>query len=183
MTASIFPQLVRSRLEALPTHPPQRRRAPRATADGPAPHAPEAPGAGPAVGPGPAPLPRNLVGLTILVVDDDEASLDYFEVALRTCGAVVVTASGAIDALRVLQEQRPNAVLSDIAMRGRDGYWLVREIRALAQASLRGVPVVATTAFGEHSRARTAAAGFAGHLPKPVDPELLCRTMGRVLGR
>jgi CheY-like chemotaxis protein len=44
--------------------------------------------------------------------------------------------------------------------------------------------VVATTAYGhEHSRARALAAGFNELLPKPVDPEVLCRTIARMAGR
>jgi CheY-like chemotaxis protein len=127
---------------------------------------------------------RSLVGLTLLVVDDDESSLDYFALALKTAGAVVTTASTAEDALRVVQEQRPDVVLSDIAMPGQDGYWLVRQIRGLPDQALCSVPVVATTAYGRlHSRDRTLAAGFVDHLPKPVEPDVLCATIARVAGR
>lgn len=128
--------------------------------------------------------PRNLAGLTVLVVDDDDGSLEYFAMALTMAGAVVTTASTAIDALRALQEQRAEVVLSDIAMPGHDGYWLVREIRAAADPAVRGVPVVATTAYGRvHSRDAALAAGFVDHLPKPVEPDLLCLTIARVAGR
>jgi CheY-like chemotaxis protein len=122
--------------------------------------------------------------LTVVVVDDDESTLEYFAFALRTCGATVETASNAPDALRLVQARRPDVVLSDIAMTGHDGYWLVREIRELgARVSLR-VPVVATTAYGrEHSRDRTLAAGFSEHLAKPVDPEVLCQTIAKAAGR
>jgi CheY-like chemotaxis protein len=133
--------------------------------------------------PRPSRLQRNLVGLRVVVVDDDDSSLDYFAMALRTCGAVVLTASTAKDALRLVQEQRPDVVLSDIAMRG-DGYWLVREIRGLADQAASLAPVVATTAFGrEHSRAGALAAGFNEFLAKPVDPEILCRTIANMAGR
>jgi hypothetical protein len=129
-------------------------------------------------------LPRNLLGLTVVVVDDDEASLEYFAVALRTCGADVLTASTAVEGLQLVEQARPHVVLSDIAMVGHDGYWLVREIRQYAEGARRRVPVVATTAYGrEHSRERILAAGFTEHLPKPVDPELLCRIIGNAAGR
>jgi CheY-like chemotaxis protein len=128
--------------------------------------------------------PGSLVGLTVLVVDDDEGSLDYFEVALRTAGAAVVTASSASDALRVVQERRPDVVLSDIAMPGQDGYWLVREIRRLPDPATRGVPVIATTAYGRlHSRERSLAEGFVDHLSKPVEPDRLCGAIARAAGR
>ena len=134
--------------------------------------------------PRPAPLPRNLTGLRVVVVDDDEASLEYFAFALRTCGAAVTTASNAIDGLRLVEAHQPDVVLSDIAMGGHDGYWLVREIRGLVDRASSATPVVATTAFGrEHSRDRTLAAGFTEHIAKPVDPEVLCQIIARAAGR
>jgi CheY-like chemotaxis protein len=132
----------------------------------------------------PLELPRNLVGLQVVVVDDDEDSLDYFVAALRACGAAVLKASTAVDALALVREREANVVLSDIAMVGHDGYWLVGEIRRLTDQKRRFIPVVATTAYGrEHPRARAVAAGFIELLPKPVDPEVLCRAIARAAGR
>ena len=131
-----------------------------------------------------SPFPRALVGLDVLVVDDDSGSLDYFAAALTLSGATVMTAPSALEALRLMRERRPHVVLSDIAMVGQDGYWLVREIRGLADDAARAVPVVATTAYGrEHSRDRALAGGFNDFLAKPVDPELLCRTIAKAVGR
>ena len=129
-------------------------------------------------------FPRDLVGLNVLVVDDDSGSLAFFAAALNLCGAAVMTAPSALEALRLMQERRPHVVLSDIAMVGHDGYWLLREIRGLPDPTARAVPVVATTAYGrEHSRARALAGGFSDFLPKPVDPELLCQTIAKATGR
>jgi CheY-like chemotaxis protein len=119
----------------------------------------------------------------VVVVDDDGGSLDYFATALRAADAVVVTASTAADGLRLIQERSPNVVLSDVAMPGQDGYWLVREIRGLS-TPLCDVPVVATTAYGRvHQRERALAAGFVDHLPKPVEPDVLCLAIARAAGR
>ena len=125
-----------------------------------------------------------LTGLTVVVVDDNEGNLDYFAFALRTYGALVLTATNAIDALRLVQDHRPDVVLSDIAMTGHDGYWLVQEIRSIADERICHVPVVATTAYGrEHSRERVLAAGFTTHLPKPVDPDVLLQAIAQAAGR
>jgi CheY-like chemotaxis protein len=129
-------------------------------------------------------LPRNLVGVSILVVDDDESTLEFLAAALTHCGARVTTATAAADALAAVAQARPDVVLSDIAMPTHDGYWLLSEIRKLDDARLRALPVVATTAYGRvHSRERTQAAGFVAHVAKPVDPETLCRAIASVLGR
>jgi CheY-like chemotaxis protein len=129
-------------------------------------------------------LPRVLNGVRALVVDDDEDNMELFSAALTACGATVATASRAGEALRLLAMQPFDIVVSDIAMPGGDGYWLIRQVRQLADERARGVPLLAVTAFGrEHSRMRSLAAGFVDHLQKPVDPELLCRTVARLLGR
>ena len=130
------------------------------------------------------PLPPLLTGLRALVVDDDADTRELFAAVLATGGATALQAGSASEALAVLAEQPVDVVLSDIAMPGGDGYWLVRQIRALPDTPVNAVPVVAVTAFGrEHSRARALAAGFADHLQKPTDPALLCRAVAAAAGR
>jgi CheY-like chemotaxis protein len=169
------------RLEAVPNRPARARRPIRATtgdrpANGPADIGASSESSSPKA----QVPPRTLRGLRVLVVDDDEGSLDYFSMALRSLGAVVVTASTALDAVRLFREQPPDVVLSDLAMPVHDGYWLVRELRELSVAAGRIVPVIAATAYGrEHSRERALAAGFADHLRKPIDPEALWAAIGR----
>lgn len=132
----------------------------------------------------PSPLPRNLVDVRVLVVDDDETTLEFLAAALSYCGAQVTTAASAAEALAALARARPDVVLSDIAMREHDGYWLLRAIRGLSDPVLSQVPVVAATAYGRvHSEDRTRAAGFVGHLAKPVDPDALCRAVAAAIGR
>jgi CheY-like chemotaxis protein len=129
-------------------------------------------------------LPRVLVGVRVLVVDDDPDTTDLFAAALAACGADVVTATSAAEALRALAARAPDVVVTDIAMPGADGYWLLREIRQLEDARARALPVLAVTAFGrEHFRARVLAAGFVDRLEKPVDPEALCAAVARASGR
>jgi len=178
--------MVRSvRCEALPMRPQHRHRGLRAAADDRPFRDDRLVGrAAKRSTPRPPALPRNLVGLQVVAVDDDEDSLEYFTAALRACGATVMTASTAVDALALVRERGPHVVLSDIAMVGQDGYWLVREIRGLDDKDARAVPVVATTAYGrEHPRARALAAGFVDLIPKPVDPEVLCLAIARAAGR
>lgn len=129
----------------------------------------------------PGPLQRILLGLRVLVVDDDEDVLELFAVALTACGAEVTTIDNARDAIALATRTRPHAIVSDIAMIGEDGYWLVRELKRLPPEILGDVPVIAATAYGrEHPRKRVLAAGFAEHLQKPIDPEQLCQAVARV---
>ena len=132
----------------------------------------------------PGPLQRILVGLRVLVVDDDADVLELFELALTACGADVTATNNARDAIALAARMRPHVIVSDIAMVGEDGYWLVRELKRLPTEIVGDVPVVAVTAYGrEHPRARVLAAGFVDHLQKPIDPEQLCRVVARAAGR
>lgn len=185
MTSAPRAVLDSPRSEALPERSVRRCRPVRAASDEG--RTPEEPVAAPHRA-SPASRPLRLVGslggLTVLVVEDDAASAEYFAVALRMAGAIAMIASTAVDALRMVQKHRPHVVLSDIAMPEHDGYWLVGAIRALADPALRDVPIVATTAHGaSHSRERSLAAGFVNHLPKPVEPDRLWATIARAAGR
>jgi CheY-like chemotaxis protein len=129
-------------------------------------------------------LPRILNGVRVLVVDDDEDTAELFAAALGACGGDVVAATSAREAMRILDVRAHDVVVTDLAMPGADGYWLLREIRQSADERTRAVPVLAVTAFGrEHVRSRTLAAGFVDHLEKPIDPEALCAAVARAVGR
>jgi CheY-like chemotaxis protein len=75
---------------------------------------------GDAPAPRPAPLQRILVGLRVLVVDDDPDVLELFAAALTSCGADVTTTDNARDAVALATRLRPHAIVSDIAMVGED---------------------------------------------------------------
>jgi CheY-like chemotaxis protein len=76
---------------------------------------------------------------------------------------------------------RPDLLLSDIAMPGRDGFDLVREVRSSGD-SLATIPAIALTAFAHaDDRRRAIEAGFDGHLPKPVDLDELAGAIRRLL--
>src|SRR5438128_3636289 len=102
----------------------------------------------------PVPLQRLLVGRRVLVVDDDADVLELFAVALTACGAEVTTTDNARDAVALATRTRPHAIVSDIAMAGEDGYWLVREIKRLPTEILGDVPVIAATGMDASIPAR-----------------------------
>jgi CheY-like chemotaxis protein len=178
-------------LEAVPRRDPgevRRHRSPMPPRDGNDEHAGSQPWVPGRFDDAPTPresrLPSVLRGLRVLIVDDDTDTAELFATALTACGAATSVAGTARAALQLAQETRPDVIVSDIAMAGEDGYWLVNEIRRHADTTINRVPVVAATAYGrEHSRVRALAAGFMDHLRKPVDPELLCLTVARAAGR
>lgn len=75
---------------------------------------------------------------------------------------------------------RAQLVVTDLAMPGHDGCWLLRQVRAHTGAA--DVRAVAVTAFTErYVRDQVLAAGFDAFVPKPIDPETLCVELHRVL--
>ena len=119
---------------------------------------------------GPRLSPSGLIGVHVLVVDDEEDTCELVEAILKQAGAVVRTAVSVDEALVALDEAPPDMVLCDIAMPGRDGFDLLYEARRRGGA-LTQLPFVALTAHAQEvERRRTLAEGFAVHIPKPVDP-------------
>jgi len=113
--------------------------------------------------------PPRLDGIRVLVVDDTVSVLEVLREILELAGASVTAVTGAEQALAVLQEERPDVLLSDLAMPGRGGYWLIGQVRALPPERGGATPAAALTAYGgpEH-RASILRAGFQYHVEKPV---------------
>jgi CheY-like chemotaxis protein len=72
-------------------------------------------------------------------------------------------------------------VLSEIKMLGRDGFELLRKIRALGMSAGGSVPIIAMSALVTHSGALMLDAGFQACLPKPFNPDKLVETILTVL--
>jgi PAS domain S-box-containing protein len=135
--------------------------------------------------PGGAPLlPAELAGLRVLVVDDQADARDLIKRVLEACGAEVITASDAEEALVLVERERPDVLVSDIGMPGADGFELLRRLRRLGPDRGGRVPAVALTAFARsEDRTRALRAGFLVHVSKPVDPSELVATVASVAGR
>jgi PAS domain S-box-containing protein len=142
---------------------------------------PDEPTAPPAASP-------DLTGLRVLLVEDEADSREILSHVLESCGATVTTAASAQQALDSLagdggQGGPFDALVSDIAMPGRDGFWFIREVRERGLDSRR-LPAIALTAYARPEERRgILLAGFQIHLPKPVDPEDLCAAVASLCGR
>ncbi|WP_440967772.1 response regulator [Massilia sp. GER05] len=117
-----------------------------------------------------------LAGARILLVDDNannrEVALDFLAVARMR----IDVATGGQEAVRMAKGGDYDLVLMDIQMHGMDGYTATRAIRALPGCA--DVPVVAMTAHAmAGDREKSLAAGMNDHVVKPIDPDLLLRTL------
>ena len=132
--------------------------------------------------PGPGLMSRNRIShFTIVVVEDDDDTRTSLGLFLGRLGANVVVASNAIEGVEAVKTSRPNLVLCDIKMPGRDGFEVLRKIRALGPAAGGSVPVIAMSALVTHAGTRMVDSGFNACLPKPFTPDRLLETILTVL--
>jgi CheY-like chemotaxis protein len=113
-----------------------------------------------------------LDGLRILVVDDCQDGAELLVEALTELGADVRIAFDGETGLAAAREFLPDAVLLDLALPDIDGYQVARRLQQ--ESRLTGTRIVAVTGYGRSSdQEKTRAAGFAAHVVKPIDLELL----------
>lgn len=119
-------------------------------------------------------MPDGLDGIRILLVDDDEDLLAVMQVILESDGALVTPISNADAALAELATRRPDVLVLDIIMPGRDGWSLLSEARR--RGALDGVTVLIVSGL-ELKPHQIADAGVNGYLSKPMDAKTLCTTI------
>lgn len=124
-----------------------------------------------------------LPGLRILLVDDDDETLQLVHRTFELSGAQVRSSRFADEALEILKEWIPDLLISDIAMPGHDGYWLIRQVRDLPDEK-NAIPAIALTAYASTAhQAKVVAAGFQMFVSKPVEPSVLLRAAEMLTGR
>jgi PAS domain S-box-containing protein len=119
----------------------------------------------------------SLQGISVLVVDDEADAREMVRRVLTHAGATVFTADATAPALDLLQQHRPDVLVSDIGLKDEDGYELIRRVRMLGDGVGR-IRAVALTAFSRlEDRTRAMLAGYQMHLTKPTDPRELIVTI------
>jgi CheY-like chemotaxis protein len=124
----------------------------------------------------PDPALPSLAGVQVLVVEDHDDTRQVFDQVLSLAGAVVNLAASARDALGYLD--RVAVIVTDYAMPGETGLWLLERVLERAQP----VPVILVTGYADLYAKQLATAPFARVLRKPVDPWQLCTVIAAVLG-
>jgi PAS domain S-box-containing protein len=127
-----------------------------------------------------------LDGLRILIVDDDADIRALLIYTLEVCGAEVMAAASADEAISALTASSPpmDILISDIGMPDEDGYALLRRVRALEPENGGRIPAIALTAYARTQDRRAALlAGFQSHVAKPVEPAELIAVIANLAGR
>ena len=114
----------------------------------------------------------------VLVVDDDESLRWITQLQLEEAGYAVLTAADGEQALRLVAEESPSLVITDLKMPGMSGIELLKRIRADHAETF----VVVITAFGTVQTAVEAMkSGAYDYLTKPIDHEELVLVVNRAL--
>lgn len=118
--------------------------------------------------------------IKVLVVDDDEANLDFFEDVLRQENFAIVKARDGIEALEKFDQYQPDLVLLDLMMPWLNGYDVCARLRRHPRA--RNVPIIMLTGLEEkETRPAALESGVDDFLTKPVDRDELLAHIHAVL--
>ncbi|HEX6212660.1 MAG TPA: ATP-binding protein [Methylomirabilota bacterium] len=118
----------------------------------------------------------------VLLVEDHADSRDMLRLLLEARGHKVAVAQDGPSAVEAIAASPPDLALVDLGLPGFDGYEVARRTRALPDGNQ--ITLVALTGYGqpEHQQ-QAAAAGFDGHLTKPVDVNELDGLLAKIKRR
>jgi CheY-like chemotaxis protein len=118
----------------------------------------------------------------VLIVEDDLSTRLLYREYLQHDGFRTVDAHNGHQALEKARSLRPNAVLTDLAVPGMDGFEFCRALRD--SPATREIPILAVTGHSEYldDPDRFAQAGIAHVLIKPCAPDIIAYELRRLLG-
>jgi diguanylate cyclase (GGDEF)-like protein len=123
---------------------------------------------------------EDLKDATIVMIDDEETTLDVIEMFLRDQGYTrFATTTDSRSALELINREKPDIVLLDLSMPHVDGLEILRDVRA--DESLVHIPVVILSATDSHQKLSALELGAADFLSKPVDPSELALRLRNTL--
>jgi chemosensory pili system protein ChpA (sensor histidine kinase/response regulator) len=129
--------------------------------------------------PGPARAPLTVAPL-VMIVDDSLTVRKITGRLLTREGFAVVTAKDGLDALQLLAERTPDAILLDIEMPRMDGFEFARTVKA--DVNLAHIPIIMITSrTAEKHRNRAKELGVDAYLGKPYQEEELLRNLRELL--
>jgi len=119
-------------------------------------------------------------GIRILLVDDFADAREMYSMYLEFEGYTVLSASSAVEAIKLAIGEQPDLILMDAGLPGMTGWEAITELKA--DARTRDIPVLMLTGHVlKESQERAAQAGADGFIPKPCLPDELSREIKRAL--
>ena len=128
------------------------------------------------------PLKLNSHAARVLVVDDDDSYCTIIRELLVRNGYAVRVAYSVEEAMGLLQEERPDLILTDLMMPEVDGITFIRQLRSMPPHS--GIPTIVVSALVlARERAAAAQAGADAFVAKPFSIQQLQATIQEVVGQ
>ncbi len=119
-----------------------------------------------------------LMGLRILLVEDEFDIANLLLFILADAGAEVVWVAQSSDALACLPDIHPDILLSNIKLPDEDGDWLIQAIREAESETFHHLPAIAISSYTrEVAEHQMLEAGFERFLPKIFDSDQLIATI------
>ena len=126
----------------------------------------------------------SIEGMKLLMAEDNELNAEIATTLLADRGALVTNVSDGKQALDEFTKNPPgtyDAILMDIMMPVMDGIAATKAIRSLTRPDAKTIPILAMTANAfEEDAKQCFAAGMNAHIAKPIDMELLEKTLQRI---
>lgn len=117
-----------------------------------------------------------LDGVRVLVIEDSADTRELLGIVLNSYGCQVDLADSVAQGWELILAQKPEVIISDIGLPEADGYELARRLRQTP--GFERIPMIALTGYAmDADRQKAYESGFDWHLPKPIDPETLVRTV------
>ena len=115
-------------------------------------------------------LPGSLASLKVVVVDDDPMIRMVVGRCLTHFGASVTLCENAVSGIQAVEQVRPQVVLTDLIMPERDGFYLLRQIKAFADAHNWRAAIVVITGLRDRELELELEQAGVVYLPKPFTP-------------
>ena len=121
------------------------------------------------------------MGKTALIVDDSPTMRQMVAFTLTNAGFTVVEAQDGMDAVnKVAGGRKMDVVVTDLNMPEMDGIALIKELRKLSAFRFTPILMLTTESAAEKKQAGKEA-GATGWIVKPFNPEILLKTIAKVL--
>lgn len=115
----------------------------------------------------------------ILVVEDHPDSRDLLALYLKMQGYTVYTAEDGHEALKLIQLDCPQLIITDLSMPHMDGVEMIKLVRQIPEC--RHTPIIVMTAFGNEEESAARRAGANQTISKPIEYESLIQRISQLL--
>jgi len=123
-------------------------------------------------------------GIRVLLVEDNDDSREMLTVLFSQFNVQITAVASVAEALKAIEQIKPDILISDIGMPDEDGYDLIRKVRALSTEQGGQIPAIALTGYASlQDRDLALKAGYQEHLSKPVNIDELFELVKNILDK